>query len=147
MRSMLLCFILLFSTLVYAQTETECLAEAIYWEARNQSTIGQIAVGQVIINRKKSIIFPNTICEVVHQPAQFSYYWDGLYETISSHPVEQQEWKTINQIAKVLLDTRINLPDYSKGAQYYHTVNVEPFWASKFIVTAKIEEHIFYKET
>jgi len=34
--------------------ETHCLAEAIYREARGEPYIGQLAVGQVVINRTKS---------------------------------------------------------------------------------------------
>ena len=42
-----------------------CLAKNIYFEARNQSTAGQIAVSHVVMNRVKSSRYPNTICEVV----------------------------------------------------------------------------------
>lgn len=45
----------------------QCLSEAIYYEARSESLIGQKAVAEVILNRRKSKHFPNTICEVVFQ--------------------------------------------------------------------------------
>ena len=47
--------------------EHECLAKNIYFEARNQSVAGQIAVAQVVINRVNDDRFPNTICKVVQQ--------------------------------------------------------------------------------
>jgi len=47
--------------------EWSCLAKNIYFEARNQSTAGQIAVSHVVLNRVKSNRYPNTICGVVEQ--------------------------------------------------------------------------------
>ena len=38
---------------VVAQAQLNCMAEAIYYEARNQSEVGQKAVGHVIMNRMK----------------------------------------------------------------------------------------------
>ena len=72
----------------------DCLAEAIYFEARSENFMAQLAVGNVIYNRVKSSKFPNTFCGVVHQAnktksgriiknkCQFSYYCDGKEETI-----------------------------------------------------------------
>ena len=44
-----------------------CLAMAIYFEARGEPTVGQIAVAHVIMNRVESDDFPNTVCGVVTQ--------------------------------------------------------------------------------
>ena len=44
-----------------------CMAINIYHEARNESVIGQIAVGQVVMNRVADERFPNTVCEVITQ--------------------------------------------------------------------------------
>ena len=74
--------------------ETECLAENIYFEARNQGFAGWVAVAQVTLNRVRDDRFPNTICEVVKQgltyesgfpirdKCQFSWYCDGKSDTI-----------------------------------------------------------------
>ena len=42
-----------------------CLATNIYWEARNQSFIAQVAVAEVTMNRVYDHRFPDTVCEVV----------------------------------------------------------------------------------
>ena len=58
------------STTSYAQYdphEVSCLADNIYWEARNQPTRGMIAVANVTRNRVKSPHYPNTYCEVIKQ--------------------------------------------------------------------------------
>ena len=47
--------------------QAKCLADNMYFEARNQGTIGIIAVSNVVLNRVKSKDYPNTICEVVRQ--------------------------------------------------------------------------------
>ena len=47
--------------------ELYCLSKNIYFESRNQPTLGQIAVGQVTMNRVNSPRFPNTVCGVVRQ--------------------------------------------------------------------------------
>ena len=44
------------------QDEVKCLAQNIYFEARDQTTKGQIAVALVTINRVESKRFPNSIC-------------------------------------------------------------------------------------
>ncbi|MGI9415449.1 MAG: cell wall hydrolase, partial [Hyphomicrobiales bacterium] len=63
--------------------QTGCLAVAIYYEARAESELGQIAVAQVILNRVESRAYPSSICGVVYQNAhmrnrcQFSFTCDG----------------------------------------------------------------------
>jgi spore germination cell wall hydrolase CwlJ-like protein len=42
--------------------EINCLAGAIYFEARNEPLDGQLAVGRVIVNRSKSGRFPASYC-------------------------------------------------------------------------------------
>ena len=63
-------FILLCVTFVssaWSADEEYCLAEAIYFEGRNQSVTGQEAIGLVVMNRVKEIKFPNTPCKVTRQ--------------------------------------------------------------------------------
>ena len=62
--------------------EQQCLALAMYWEARGEGRHGMIAVGWTILNRAKSENFPATPCVVVYQggersPCQFSWWCDG----------------------------------------------------------------------
>ena len=50
-----------------ALSEQVCLANNIYWEARNQTEEGMIGVGLVVRNRVLDNRFPHSYCEVVHQ--------------------------------------------------------------------------------
>ena len=47
--------------------ELNCLAGAIYFEAKSESLEGQLAVGRVVVERSKSGRFPNSYCGVVFQ--------------------------------------------------------------------------------
>lgn len=60
----------------YSPTASEIvlMADIVYQEARGESTAGQIAVAEVIMNRVMSPRYPNTIIEVVSQSGQFSSY-------------------------------------------------------------------------
>lgn len=65
----------------------QCLATAIYHEARGESIRGQFAVAEVVLNRKESAGFPQTVCGVVNQKGggscQFSFTCDGRPDTAS----------------------------------------------------------------
>ena len=52
-----------------------CLALNVYHEAKNQSTIGQIAVAQVTMNRVYDERYPNNVCDVVKQG--LTYKWSS----------------------------------------------------------------------
>lgn len=71
-------------------TDTECLALAMYHEARGEGTQGMKAVAFVIYNRMKSGRFPNSICQVVLQKSQFSFIGDRNTDSIKSWGVFEQ---------------------------------------------------------
>lgn len=48
-------------------SDVECLALNVYYEARAESFNGKQAVAQVTLNRVNSKKFPNSICSVVHE--------------------------------------------------------------------------------
>ena len=93
MKKIILVCLLLIGFNAYG-SERECLADNIYFEARNQGFAGWVAVAQVTLNRVRDDRFPNTICEVVKQgltyesgfpirdKCQFSWYCDGKSDTI-----------------------------------------------------------------
>jgi spore germination cell wall hydrolase CwlJ-like protein len=123
----------------------ECLAEALYFEARGESVKGQFAVAEVIINRANSTKFPGTICKVVNQGTgrkhrcQFSYTCDGHPEVIG----EQQAYDRVAKVARMALDGKV--PALTDGATFYHTTGVSPSWSRKFNRTTKIGVHLFYR--
>ena len=67
MKYWVILFLLFLACFKAKADEVECLALNIYHEARNQPTVGKLAVAQVTMNRVKDVRFPNTICGVVYQ--------------------------------------------------------------------------------
>ncbi len=125
--------------------DLKCLAEALYFEARGETVAGQFAVAEVIVNRSKSSIFPDTICGVISQgtgrkyQCQFTYKCDGYKDTIA----EKRAYERVSKVARAVLDGySSNLTD---GATYYHTNAVSPAWSRRFIRTATIGVHYFYR--
>jgi len=128
-------------SMVIRSSELDCLAKNIYFEARNQPVEGMYAVASVTINRMVSSKFPNTICSVVKQPAQFSWYWDGLSDT----PKDQTYWIVARTVAEVFLINYYNVEDKTEGALFYHAYYSKPIWRHKLLKTIQIGDHIFYK--
>jgi spore germination cell wall hydrolase CwlJ-like protein len=126
-------------------SEHQCLAEAVYYEARSESRSGQMAVADVVKNRVKSKHYPNTICGVVYQGAerpfacQFSFACDGSMETEPKNPA----WQRSLDIAQVSLTGFV--PDLTKNSTHYHTSEINPDWADTLEYKATIGFHKFYR--
>lgn len=126
------------------ETPEDCLALAMYWEAKGEGVVGMAAVGNVIVNRTRSSQFPDEVCAVVTQggeagPCQFSFWCDGR----SDRPVELTPWRNARKLAQVLLNQR--LIDPSEGALYFHAGSVSPYWMTSFTPTVRIRNHFFYR--
>ena len=114
----------------------QCLAQNIYFEARGEGLAGRIAVAIVTLNRVADTKYPNTICEVVWQPYQFSWTKDGLSDT----PIYDSAWADSKYAADIALDLiRI------KDATHYHKHTIFPKWAPSLEYEGYIEKHLFYK--
>ena len=90
-----------------------CMALNIYHEARGETLVGQRAVAHVILNRKKSGRFPNTICAVTWQRSQFSW---TVRPVGSLMPREQAAWERCQRIA---LSVIAGEADPTNGAIYF----------------------------
>jgi len=116
------------------------MAEALYYEARGEGVRGQEAVAEVILQRTKSGAHPKSVCGVVHQPYQFSYLTDGS----TKHKRDPEAWEAATQLAARILKGDV-VTSLTRKAMFYHTVDVQPVWASTMVVTARIGDHIFYR--
>ncbi len=133
-----------------ANAERDCLAQAIYHEARGESAAGQLAVANVIVNRARSNKYPSSLCGVIYQGAnqgryrcQFTFACDGRGDA----PGERQAWARSVALAKNVY------AEYATGAEigavpdsvlFYHTTNVRPSWSYTFSRVAEVGSHIFY---
>ena len=136
------------------ETALMCMAFNMYHEARNESMLGQIAVGQVVMNRVWDKRFPNTVCEVVKEAVtykgtnkpvlhkcQFSWYCDGAKDDVNK---DSKAWRYSLEYASIVLSSRIVL-DITEGATHYHATYVRPAWARTKTRTTRIDRHIFYR--
>ena len=136
------------------ETALMCMAFNIYHEANNQAMLGQIAVGQVVMNRVEDSRFPDTVCEVVKQAVtykgtdkpvlhkcQFSWYCDGKKDEPN---YDSKSWSKALKYAVVVLGGDITL-DFTDGATHYHATYVRPAWAKTKTRTTRIDRHIFYR--
>jgi spore germination cell wall hydrolase CwlJ-like protein len=126
--------------------ERRCLSTAIYFEARGEPVRGQVAVAQVILNRVRSPLFPQTICGVVYQGqmhpgCQFSFACDGH----TDNPRNDGQWALAQSIAKKIMAGELWLPEIGYST-YYHANYVSPDWAGSMNKIDKIGRHIFYKK-
>ena len=120
--------------------EMECLAGAIYFESRGEPLAGQLAVGQVIINRSESGVFPSDYCGVVYQPSQFSFVRGGTMPRIDRGSAA---WHRATAIARIAHE---GLWDSKAGdSLYFHARYVKPSWSRTKIARATIDSHIFYR--
>lgn len=65
-----------FQSFAGSTSEVNCLTAAIYKEARSEPAKCQQAVAEVIMNRTEHPGYPDTICKVIKQRKQFSW-WDN----------------------------------------------------------------------
>lgn len=126
--------------------QRHCLTQNIFFEARNQSEEGQKAVAWVTFNRMEHSKYPNTICDVVWQPRQFSWTHDGKADRPSNNVVEQRAWAKAQEVAaEALIEYVTNQTDPTKGSIMYHADYVKPYWAVQYAMVDQIDSHIFYK--
>lgn len=132
--------------------DLQCLATAIYFEARGEPETGQRAVGRVVVNRAESGVYPDSICGVVYQGSkrrgacQFSFACDGASDKAS----DESAWEKAEDVAGELLacDPPCQKEPKWRGAlwtsTHYHADYVHPAWAKKLKRTGAIGRHVFY---
>ncbi|ACI99337.1 cell wall hydrolase [Rhodospirillum centenum] len=123
--------------------QRECLAKAVYFEARGEPEKAQAAVAAVVLNRVEDPQFPDTPCDVVRQggetpPCQFSWWCDGR----SDRPRDQDSWRQALRIADLVGSGTVEDP--TGGALYFHHTRVSPSWSAVFEQVAEIGAHIYY---
>jgi hypothetical protein len=126
--------------------ELRCLALNVYWEARSETPLGQLAVASVTLNRVANRNFPNTVCEVVLQGqaqglhrCQFSWVCDRR----GNEPGDDAAWRNAELVALAALF--LNVPDPTRGALWYHADYVSPPWADSMAQAMRIGRHLFYR--
>jgi spore germination cell wall hydrolase CwlJ-like protein len=126
--------------------ESECLAEAMYYEARGEGADGQKAVAEVVLARTRDRNFPGSICGVVYQGAkkksgcQFSFACSDS----AKKPKSAGAWREVELLASKIMNGQIALDAGIADAIYFHAANVSPAWANLYEQVKQVGNHIFY---
>lgn len=123
----------------------ECMALAIAYESGFEPRAGQMAVGEVILNRTRHPTYPKSVCGVVFQGShrrtgcQFTFTCDGALR----RPLPRRVIDGARQVAaEVLAGSTSGLVG---GATHYHANYVSPYWAPTLLKVGVVGQHIFYR--
>ena len=128
-----------------SRSDSDCLTQAVYYEARGEGEDGMRAVAQVILNRVRHPAYPKTICGVVYQGAyqrtscQFSFVCNGAMGA----PVESWAWRRAKKVADAALSGYVMTSVGTSTS--FHTTGVKPGWGGTMERVAQIGSHIFYQ--
>ena len=107
----------------------ECLADAIYFESRNQPLAAQVGVASAVVNRGRP-------CAVVRQPHQFSYR-----KIKHRRRTDQKAWKQALEVA-VLVHSRAVQP---YEATHFHDTSVTPAWTARMTFIGQAGDMKFWR--
>lgn len=129
-----------FATNAALDPETNCLATAVYFEARGESVEGQLAVARVVMNRAASGRYPTDWCSVVKQPAQFSFVQHGQFPQADTNCDAWRKAEAVAQLAEYNV-----VPSVGPDVLWYHADYVAPSWRHGLTEVEQIGAHIFYR--
>jgi spore germination cell wall hydrolase CwlJ-like protein len=112
--------------------EVRCLEAAIHYEAKGESFAGKLAVGNVVLNRVAAPDFPKSVCAVVKQKKQFSWY-RGDDASLNARVSDDTRKAARKALASKRGDTL-----------FFHATYVAPSWSQKLSRQYTIGKHIFY---
>jgi hypothetical protein len=125
----------------------DCMTAVIYYEAAYESTEGQRAVAQVVLNRMRHPAFPKTVCGVVFQGSerttgcQFTFTCDGALARTPNPEI----WERTRKIAVAALNGYVM--KQVGNATHYHAAYVAPYWSPSLVKVGSVGAHIFYRWT
>jgi N-acetylmuramoyl-L-alanine amidase len=122
--------------------EANCIAVAVYHEARGESLEGQLAVAKVIMNRAASGKYPTSWCGVVKQPWQFSFVnpHSGQYPSVDQ---ASDAWRKALGVTRLAVANAVQ--SVPSDVLWYHANYVAPSWRNNLTRVEKIGAHIFYR--
>ncbi len=122
--------------------QANCIAVAVYHEARGETLEGQLAVARVIMNRAASGKYPASWCGTVKQPWQFSFV-NPRTGVMPGVDADSQSWKKALGVTRLAVNDAV--PSLSNDVLWYHADYVAPSWGRRLSRVSKIGTHIFYR--
>lgn len=118
--------------------EINCIAHAVYHEARGEKELGQIAVAHVVLNRTRHPKHPESACDVVYEPRQFT----NIKRT--DPDLASPAWQKALQVAQAAYLGRSYDP--TQGAKFFYASDKvqHKSWASNKVNSTVIGGHKFF---
>lgn len=124
------------------ESEITCMAQAVYFEARGEGTLGQVGVAYVVLNRMGHKKFPRTACGVVYQKnrrgCQFSWTCDHRPDKIRN----LKAYQAAREIALQVLMRSVPNP-IGESIFFRHRLTRSRY-ASRQMLVATIGQHRFF---
>ncbi len=127
------------------------LARMLFGEARNCSELERAGIAYTAVNRANDGKRWNgkTLREAVLKLRQYSCFNDGdpnRVKLMDPERYDKKSWEECLETAKKVL--RGEYREANVGQTHYHTLNVNPAWASKIDKIGNIgkSKHLFYRE-
>lgn len=125
--------------------QQECLANAIYFGARDEGTRAQQAVAQVMLNRVLSPDYPNNICGVVYQRADRSHCQFDFMCVHKRRVVRDEEaWSRAIAVARDATNGRFYLDEIADST-HFRRGSDKSGWASEMKRVGRIGSLTFYR--
>lgn len=122
--------------------QANCMAVAVYHEARGESLEGQLAVARVIMNRAASGKYPTSWCGVVKQPWQFSFV-NPRTRDMPGVDDASAAWRKAQGVTRLAMSNAVQTLE--TDVLWYHASYVAPSWGRRLTRATKIGTHIFYR--
>ena len=124
-------------------SQSVCLAQAMFYEARGEGLKGQVAVANVVINRATFPgYFPNSLCGVISERGQFQWYHNSrLRGKRNFHPRIDDEFVLLAK--KIIITHNQGRRFDNTHGSYYFNANGKRM-SPNIVRRAQVGRHTFY---
>ena len=121
----------------YSAADLDLLARLVTAEAQNQPYTAQVAVAAVVINRIKSVDFPNSMQSVIYQQASGYYQFTPVENGFINLPATATSKNAVSEA--------LSGSDPSSGALFYFDDSAKSQWLWSRPITVRIGNMIYTK--
>lgn len=124
-------------------SQSVCLAQAMFYEARGEGLKGQVAVANVVINRATFPgYFPNSLCGVISERGQFQWYHNSrLRGKRNFHPRIDDEFVVLAK--KIIITHNQGRRFDNTHGSYYFNANGKRM-SPNIVRRTQVGRHTFY---
>lgn len=128
-------------SILHGAPEQDQIAAMLVLEAVSDGQAGMVAVASVLQNR--AVQRRTSLAYELNRSHQFTGY-SGADPVGRAHEIcSEREWYAARIVAEMMM--RNDLLDTTNGATHFHHVSVNPSWAKRLTLTARIGSHLFYR--